>query len=219
MSHSADTRPPAYPPPERVDPATGAYTLAVDADAFMGSHSGCLRERCWKTTELAPFGPARVETTELRSRVPVPETLRARGVDQDAFDAMLEDVKIGLANALPSVSPLCAFASAFTLVLFPIAWCYVCAHICSAASMRERVATEIERAIAARAESWSTAYRVRASVTRGVEYKRPHIPSEDAMRGFKSLPVRSSQWVGTVLSFTPVEDAYSAPAPVEHRSL
>ena len=39
MSHSNENRPPAYPPPERVDPETGAYTLAVDADAVMGSHS------------------------------------------------------------------------------------------------------------------------------------------------------------------------------------
>lgn len=218
MSDGSDAsrRPPAFAPPERVDPQTSEYTLAVDVTAALGSHSRCLRERCWKATSLSPFGPERMETTEYRSRVTVPETLRARGVDQEEFDAMLEDVKSGLADATPAVSPLCAFAAAFTIVLFPFAWCFVCAHVCSSDELRERAAVAIERAMEARGERWLTRHRVKASVRRDVQYKRPYIPAEDALWGFKSMPIQSSTWVGIVLSFAPVESEYSAPTPVEH---
>ena len=119
-----EVNPPQFLPPEGRDAATGAVSLPFEARG-MTAYSSCLRGCCWSSRDLYPFGPERLEETSVRMTAQVPESLRALGIDQHEYGAMLEDAKSGLANAAPPIGLCCAGACIFTFVLAPFSICYL----------------------------------------------------------------------------------------------
>ena len=194
--------PPAHMPPETYDPETGAFSIAFEPN--MLQYSKILKGCCWRQETLAPFGPECVQLTAARSVATVPQSLQSRGIDQIEFQAMLNDVKRGLADSAPFASFLCIFPLGFTLVLIPVVFILLCCMMRGTAKAIDGATTNVESAIAQRADAWRTRYGVDVRVVRDVRYTRPTMPAEDALYGFKSFNIVSSEWTGAALSMTPV---------------
>ena len=164
-----EVNPPQFLPPEGRDAATGAVSLPFEARG-MTAYSSCLRGCCWSSRDLYPFGPERLEETSVRRTAQVPESLRALGIDQHEYGAMLEDAKSGLANAAPPIGLCCAGACIFTFVLAPFSICYLL-HLSSPSlsdKLIERGANRVEKAISARASRWRAVYGVETKLVRDV---------------------------------------------------
>lgn len=210
--------PPQFIPPEGRDAATGAVSLPFEARG-MTAYSWCLRGCCWSSRDLYPFGPERVEETSVRTTAQVPASLRALGIDQHEYRAMLEDAKSGLANAAPPIGMCCAGSCIFTIMLAPFSMCYLFYLSSPGLSDKliERGANKVEKAISARASRWRAVYGVETKLVRDVRYKRPRMPIGDLTRMEAMSPHlsphdmcwNSSEWVGSALTFTPPSTASS----------
>ena len=185
----------------------------------MTAYSWCLRGCCWSSRDLYPFGPERVEETSVRTTAQVPASLRALGIDQHEYRAMLEDAKSGLANAAPPIGMCCAGSCIFTIMLAPFSMCYLFYLSSPGLSDKliERGANKVEKAISARASRWRAVYGVETKLVRDVRYKRPRMPIGDLTRMEAMSPHlsphdmcwNSSEWVGSALTFTPPSTASS----------
>ena len=193
--------PPTFIPPESVDPATGVFSLPFEVN--MLGYSRMTKGCCWSVDGLTVFGPERVQLTMPRAHSNVPEPLRARGIDQEEYAAMLDDVKAAMANAAPYASPWCLAPLAFTIVFAPLVVCCLCSVTCDEERQHDRTTDFVEAGIKERASTWRTKYGVETKILRRVKWTRPDMPAEDALYGFKSMNLRASEWSGSVLTFTP----------------
>lgn len=200
VSHT-DTPPPSYPPPVTCD-ASGIVRLPIDFHSR--SHiSRAFENKCWKASTLAVFAPASESRTMMRSSVDVPPSLKEKGVNQDLFDAFCDDVKRAYADAAPVISTMCALMSVFTLVLAPFCCAYLCCCMGSATKAEEKLTRRLDEIALETTTKWKTRYGVRVSIEHDVHYQRPFMPAEDALVGFRSMPLRSSAWTGSVFVFAP----------------
>lgn len=199
--HGGNTPPPSYPPPETVDAVAGAVRLPFETHA-LSSHSRALRGCCWNADSMSMFAPERESRTARRSHVNVSMLLRERGMDQPTFDVFITDVKETLASSVDYVSGLCAVAGIFSVVLAPFCCVYSCVSLCKSSAREEKFLSALERVIERTNAEWEPRFGIRVTLERDVAYKRPRVPSEDALPGFKKMPLESSEWTGSMLVFT-----------------
>ena len=208
----ADHAPPQYCPPQSED-ERGVVRLPVSlSSGLFSNHSRCLRGRCWDADGLALFGPERVELTACRKTVPLPKSLAAKGLDEASWEDFLGGVREAAAASTPAVSTMCCFPLAFTLVLFPFVWCYVCGFMCCGVKKLQVACADRLEALARETdEKWRSRFGIGVELQRRQEWKRPYIPAEDAIAalGLKRLPLRSSTWYGNIFKFEPVFSAYA----------
>lgn len=195
-----DTPPPSYPPPETRHP-DGVVRLPIDFDSRVAL-SRVFENKCWKAETLLAFAPASESQTKMRSSVDVAPSLESKGVSQEEFDEFLRDVKRAYADAAPMISTFCALMSLFTVVLLP----FCCAYLCCCTGSATKAAEQLTQRLDDIAQETTTKWRrfgVRVSIDHDVKYKRPFIAAEDALIGFRSMPLTSSAWSGSVFVFTP----------------
>ena len=195
--------PSATIPPQQIDPTTGEVLLPFAFNVIQ--YSSLLKGCGWTFDSLAVFGPARVELTMPRpsTRCAVPESLTARGIDQEEYDAMLLDVKTALAQTMPYFSPSMALNIGMTLVLLPCAIISLCSLPTDVRKISERSADLVDEAIKERALNWKARYGVEVRLDRNITWQRPNMPAEDALWGY-SGNIRSAPWEhGNRLVFTP----------------
>lgn len=198
--HHNEAPPPSYPPPETRHP-DGVVRLPIDFHSRTAL-SRVFENTCWKAETLLAFAPASESQTKMRSSVDVAPSLESKGVSQEEFDEFLRDVKRAYADAAPVISTFCALMSVFTVVLAP----FCCAYLCCCMGSATKAEEQLTRRLDAIAQETTTKWRrfgVRVSIDHDVEYKRPFIAAEDALIGFRSLPLRSSAWKGSVMVFAP----------------
>ena len=203
MSEHSNGSPKPSIPPQQIDPTTGEVLLPFEFNVIQ--YSSLLKGCSWTMDTLAVFGPARIELTMPRpsTRCAVPESLRARGIDQEEYDAMLLDVKTALAQTMPYFSPLCALNFGMTLVLIPCMIISLCSLPTDIRKISERSADLVDEAIKERALNWKARYGVEVRLDRNITWQRPYVPAEDAMFGWTGN-VSSTPWEhGNRLVFTP----------------
>jgi len=204
--------PQAYCPPQS-ESEDGVVRLPVHTGGgLLGGHSRCLRNRCWTADDLRVFGPERVELTKCRTSVPLPKSLAAKGLDEGSWEDFLAGAREAAAAATPAMSPMCCFPLAFTLVLFPFVWCYMCGFMCCGEKKLRLACDDRFEALARETnEKWRARFGIAVELERDQEWKRPYIPADDAVAalGMNKLPLRSSAWSGSIFKFEPAFSSYA----------
>ena len=203
--NEAPPPPPKLPPPELLDATTGTVYLPLKNVSLEPDSS---RWRCcysYKAADLVTdlYGPDNIDHTDYRITALVPEKLREKGIDQNEYAAMLEDIKSTLSAELYRTIPLCGFPCC-------------CLQLVMAPLPSINIKDTVENAIAARARVWRDEHGMNTSIIPVERWLRSPMPNAN-WSGWESKP---DSWSGYALVFAPpgtqsmsYEEAWNAAPP------